>query len=185
MELKLRLEPGAYITAATALLFLPVKWLCAGILAAFIHEAAHIAAIRLLRGQVYGIRISASGAKIEACIDGGGREALCALAGPAGSLSLLILAESYPEVTICGLVQGIFNLIPVYPMDGGRILRCFLPETICAGIEGASMVLLWGVGIWLGIGKHLGLLPLIPAYAVSAQLIHRKIPCKDLGFAVQ
>lgn len=55
-----------------------------------------------------------------------GRELLCVLAGPAVSFSLLALARFFPRIAICGLVQGIYNLLPIYPLDGGKALRCMV-----------------------------------------------------------
>ena len=53
-------------------------------------------------------------------------ELLCALAGPAGSLSLLLVSEWIPRIALCGMVQGLFNLIPAGNLDGGRVLRCLI-----------------------------------------------------------
>lgn len=63
------------------------------------------------------------------------QELLVALAGPAVNYAvaapLLALAwvfQSEPLAALCALnlVMGTFNLIPAYPMDGGRILRATL-----------------------------------------------------------
>ena len=185
MVRKIQVSAELYLAAAAILLILPLKWWFAALLAVLVHEIGHLAAIWLLGGRVMGMKFGAAGAKIEACITGRGKEAFCALSGPLASFLLLLAARFYPEASLCGLIQGCYNLIPIYPMDGGRIIRCILPEDLCVGIEGFALVLLWGTGIWLGLGYHMGVLPLIPGFAATIQLINRKIPCKESKFAVQ
>jgi Zn-dependent protease len=48
------------------------------------------------------------------------QELLCASAGPAGSILLLVFLHDFPELSVCGIAHGIYNLLPVYPLDGGR-----------------------------------------------------------------
>ena len=56
------------------------------------------------------------------------QEWISALAGPAGSLLLGLIMPLFPGVAIIGMVQGIINLLPIYPRDGGRALRVFLGD---------------------------------------------------------
>lgn len=114
-----------------------------------------------------------------------GREALCAAAGPLGSLILAFGLNGYPEASVCAAVHGIYNLLPIYPLDGGRILHCLLPEQVCRGIEVFSEVMLLGLGIWLCAAYSMGILPLIPGFAALIRLLERKIPCKEPKQAVQ
>lgn len=75
------------------------------------------------------------------------REAVCALAGPLGSFVLVSLGKYWPELALMALGQGIFNLIPVYPLDGGRFARCLAGERISRGIANVFLFLLAAVCI--------------------------------------
>lgn len=139
--MRIRIESGFYIFLAVLLLAVPLRWILAAFIAAFVHELGHYLSVRLLGGQVLGGSICFRGAKMETLPMSAGRELIAVLAGPVFSLMLLSLIHILPRVAICGLIQGVYNLLPFYPLDGGRALRCV-------------MALLERRGEWLFFRRH-------------------------------
>lgn len=129
-----------------------------GLLACALHELGHWLAICLLGGKIAGLRLTAVGAELS--LDGSrplsyGRECAAALAGPAASLLTAELAARSKLYLLAGLSlgQGLFNLLPVLPLDGGRALGLLL----CVGGEDRAqrtMRVLSAVlsGVLLGVG---------------------------------
>ncbi len=105
------------------------------IFAAALHELGHGAMIWLMGGHVQELRLTAIGAEMR--LDARypldyGKEMAAALAGPMVSLAaaaLSIWREWYLFAGI-NLCYGLLNLLPIYPLDGGRVLSCLL--TSCA-----------------------------------------------------
>ena len=182
---KIRISPYAYISGALLLMVVPARWWIGAVLAAFFHELSHLGAIYLTGGRIIGISIGGLGAEMETMPMSRGREVLCALAGPLGSLLLAFGLPFFPEASLCASVQGIYNLLPVYPLDGGRIIRGLLPTPVCAGIEIFAVIMLLGLGIWCCFAADLGIIPMIPGFAVAIRAVKRKIPCKEPRIAVQ
>lgn len=172
----LRLDPRACLLGALALLVLPLPWLLAAAAAAAFHELCHLEAVLALGGQVSRLYIGPGGAVMEGRLEGRWRETLAAAAGPVGSLLLLILVRVAPRLALCGLVQGLFNLMPLYPLDGGRILRLWL-----SGRAGQMTEWIAGALICLLLVQFHALLGVI----LAIRLIFRNIPCKTDGIRVQ
>ena len=118
-----QVKTGAFILAAALLLILPIQWFFAAILAAFVHECFHAGAVLLLGGRIEGVEINIRGIMMRSEILSAPREMICALAGPLGSFLLLLTARWLPRTAVCGLVHGIYNLLPLLPLDGGRVVR--------------------------------------------------------------
>ena len=119
----IRAEAGFWLVLGLMVLLFPLRFLLGILTAALVHELGHILALRLLGGRVQGIRLHSCGARIEAAPMETGRAAICALAGPAAGAVCILAWRWFPDLALAALVQTVFNLIPVYPLDGGRAVR--------------------------------------------------------------
>ena len=106
-----------------AALLLPLRVLLGIVLAAVIHEIGHLAAMYFLGVPVLGFVLHTGGARIEAGPMEPGEEVICALVGPVAGAVTIFAWKWFPELAVAGLVQTVFNLIPIYPLDGGRVAR--------------------------------------------------------------
>ena len=179
----LRFDNRVWLLWAVLILLLPLNWLMAGTAAAIIHELFHVVAVRMLGGRICSVTIAPFGAVIETDGIDGLREALCALAGPLGSFCLTLCIRFFPMLGVCALVQGCFNLLPVYPLDGGRamlrILERFIPnqaEKICKCIERAVFFLLLSGAVMASYRYSLGFAPLFFCVFAASSALSRKRP---------
>ena len=125
---RIQLTGAACILGALMLLQVPLRWMLAWAVAAGLHELGHLAALGCMGCRVGQLRVGASGMVMETGPLTRMQELLAAAAGPAVSLSLLLLCRSFPRVALCGLAQGLYNLLPVRSLDGGRIMKIFLAK---------------------------------------------------------
>lgn len=189
--IKIRFSSYCLIYFAALLLLLPLNWLCAAILAALVHELFHLAAAYLLGGSVREIIIGSRGVVMEAEPLSPGRQWFCSFAGPFGSLLLLMLVRWLPRVAICGLIQGVFNLLPLLPLDGGHMLQQLLygilkPSTakcIFQMLQRLIRILLLAIGIASAL--YFGGFALIPVFFLLPRILFggtiRRIKHKRYG----
>lgn len=143
--------PQTIVALAVMLLAVPINWLASWLMAAIVHELFHCIAVVICGKRIYGLYIHINGAKIQTQTLTYAQTAFCAFAGPLGGL-LLTLVHRFPRLALCALVQSLYNLLPVYPLDGGRILdsivKSFMGEhsaaLICKTVTGIVICVLLG-----------------------------------------
>lgn len=185
----LTVDPWLCYFAAILFLIMPASWLLAAVAAALFHELCHLMVIILLNETVHHIHVSLSGIEIRTSFFDVKKELLAALAGPLGSFSLLCLCHVWPQLALCAFAQGIFNLLPLYPLDGGRILLCILrlcvpdaAEKIFGYCTIITIVMLFVLGIAGICYFHI---PVLTALILPLGFFVRKIPCKGSIKAIQ
>lgn len=183
----IRFQASALILMAALILLLPLDWLLAAVFAAALHELGHLTAIKVFGGYPVSVSVGMLGATIHTGPLTNKAEFLCAAAGPCASLMLLFLCRLLPKFALCGLVQGMFNLIPLYPLDGGRMLFCLLrrcsprrAERVFSIVQ--RLVLLGFLAFLLltGIRGKSGFVLFLFCITVLSRLLLSKIPCKSV-----
>ncbi|NLF35424.1 MAG: peptidase M50 [Clostridiales bacterium] len=133
-----RLEVSSGFLLAVAVLL----WLGSGTLlfwaalACILHELGHMAALRAMGGKIRALRITVVGAELvfsSRQVLSYGRELIVVLAGPACNLAAALLTarllgarEGTHLFVGLNLVLGCFQLLPIYPLDGGRALEAMI-----------------------------------------------------------
>ena len=120
---RMEADGGFFLVLALMVLLFPLRLVAGIVMAALLHEGGHLLAIRLCGGRVLAIRLRSVGARIETAPMEPGRAALCALAGPTAGALAIFAWRFFPELAMAGLMQTIFNLLPIYPLDGGMVVR--------------------------------------------------------------
>lgn len=184
--------PGAdfFIFAALALLVLPLKWLIAAAFAAIFHECSHYLALRLCGVRIFGVNVGMGGAELETEAMSDTQELICALAGPAGSFLLFLMVRLFPELGICGGIQGMYNLLPLFPLDGGRAVRSILglicpqmAERVFVWIQRGTVTLIVLAAVFAF--RYLGYSVVLAVILLLRKPLRRKIPCKAAPERVQ
>ncbi len=152
--------------AQSSWLLLPIL-LAIPFLSILLHEFGHVTAARLVGGDAHRIVLWMFGGLAMCEIPASpGRQFFVAAAGPLVNLALwagcaLLAPQTSGWTAILlgftatwNLYNLLFNLIPVYPMDGGRMLRAALwpvlgklravKTTIIIGYVGVAGMILWG-----------------------------------------
>jgi len=115
-------------------LWLPISMVIAVFVSLLIHEMAHAYVADRRGWRVYGIKVDlfTGSASVDTNIPE--RDSIPVVAaGPLSNLILmifcipiLIVDKFLVDLVVVNLFMFIFNILPIYPMDGGRLLKDFL-----------------------------------------------------------
>ncbi len=161
----MRVTPGFLLTMSV-LFWLDdgVGLLGWGVLACAAHEMGHLLVGAALGGRPRWLSLSAVGLELKLEYPAGlsyGREIAVALAGPVVNLAMGLICARVGNYLLAGVSfgLGLFNLLPILPLDGGRILWCALSallgvqagERAADGAAGVLVGLLAGVGVAVAV----------------------------------
>ena len=170
-------KPSFLLLLVISLLAVPLKWLVSWLAAALVHELFHYVALCLCRISVISVTVGVGGAKISTAPLSVGQECFCALAGPFGGLVLLFLSSYAPAVAVCAFFQSTYNLLPIYPLDGGRAVYCLI-QSLFKPTTAEKIMKIWAwavwicvsvLGLWLTFCCELGLIPVAVAGFLALQ----------------
>lgn len=133
---------GAVLFCAFGIVAGEIETLLCAVLSLLVHEAAHLIAARNLGIPVSGITVYPFGMvmRLDELSHTARAEWIAAAAGPLGSLTfaaflrlagtLLTDAVWLNTLIDANLAIAIVNLLPAFPLDGGRVFRAILRRTV-------------------------------------------------------
>lgn len=114
-----------------------------------IHEFAHVLIAKMCNVEIDGVEVLPFGITMriaENCVKDTVSEMKIALAGPLSNFLIAYFTYglydgAYRQFIITtSIVMGVFNLLPVFPLDGGRVLRALMVKKF-GHIRATNMVL--------------------------------------------
>lgn len=182
--IKIRIDPGVFIILAILILLVPLPWIIAWVTAVCFHEYCHFAIVRLCGGHIEKLEMGLGGANMECADLADGSYILSVLAGPVGGFLLVLFGRWLPKLAICSWLLSAYNLLPVLPLDGGRILRMLIKnDKLFVMIERTFLFSVTVLALYGYCAAGLGLLPL--TIVAILWIKNRKRPCKGTFCGVQ
>ena len=105
-----------------------IRLLLCFLLSSFLHELGHIFVLRLMGKRIQNMSIGITGSVIQNQTLSYTEELLTAVAGPAVNLLLLILFHESTTLFMLNLSLLCYNMLPILPLDGGRIITVLLEK---------------------------------------------------------
>ena len=133
---KYRISPLMLMLMAAFIIIDGTWFALFAVMCALWHEIWHMIILHILGGNTQSVSFSQYGIGLKTNVLSYRQEAAVALAGPAASLALTVVFAViaryfvFTEITVfiafSNFALFLVNILPVYPLDGGRALHCFL-----------------------------------------------------------
>ena len=145
------------------------------LISVLVHELGHLIAMNLLDVPIKSVRLQFSGAVIESDTMEYGKEVWISAAGPAASALLAALTMRWnPQIALIAAVHCTINLLPMYPLDGGRLARIaayqFLPQhaadRVLFILSAGTACLLMLLACWWTVCLQAGIWPIFAALVI-------------------
>lgn len=155
-----------------------------------VHELAHAAVLLLLGGRIESVRLSFAQVELRTGLLSDRTELWSTAAGPGINLLCGWLFRRWmPAFAAVSLLLALFNLLPVWPLDGGRLLRTLLRMRWgTAGVDASQTLgLLFGLGLLAGAvfaarRWDAGVWPAVTAGALLVRLLRSRYAEKAVAF---
>lgn len=167
---QIEITPGFVAFLCAYFYFDPAGTFSAFLLGVTLHEAAHLLCLRLAGIEIERISFSLCGASIYTRPMKSRVEILVAAAGPGlNFLLFLLLVRQMPIAALVNLCLAVYNMLPFYPLDGGRILRALLhmllsdraADLIERIMGGLCLLALCAAACYATCALHAGLWPIL------------------------
>lgn len=155
-----------------------------------VHELAHAAVLLLLGGEIESVRLSFAQVELRTGLLSDRTELWSTAAGPGINLLCGWLFRRWmPAFAAVSLLLALFNLLPVWPLDGGRLLRILLRMRWgAAGVDASQTLgILFGLGLLAGAvfaarRWDAGVWPAVTAGALLVRLLRSRYAEKAVAF---
>ena len=175
---------NTYFYLTILLLILPIKWILAWLAAIIFHECCHWIAVKLCGGTVLSLRIGLGGAEMQCSNIPERYRFIALLCGPIGGILLSCFGRWIPRIALCSFVLSLYNLLPLFPLDGGHALKIILKsEKIFEKMQRIVLLSIVLMALFLTFSLHLGIFPLVIAFCLVIK--NRNSPCKEMICRVQ
>lgn len=182
--MQVSIKANTYIYLTILLLIIPIHWIVSWFVAVIIHEFCHFLGVKLCGGKVYKIEIGLCGANMICSTLSDIGRFFAILCGPLGGLILACFGKWIPRVALCSFFLSVYNLYPILPFDGGRLLRILIKsDRVFKFLQQILILIVIFAAIFATFFLRLGVLPF--AVAIGIWLKNRKIPCKEAVCRVQ
>ena len=178
-KFQIDIRPGFIVFLCAYYYFDPAESFFPFLFSVTAHEAGHLLALYAFHVPIQKLTLTAGGAVLETPVVSYRRELIAAAMGPAINLLLfLVLIHAMPMFSLINFFLLAYNMLPFYPLDGGRILRAILsllcrPRTAkiiekCITVIG--MLFLVCFCVYLTCVWHAGLWPVLLCAVIMVKI---------------